>query len=459
MTLHPHSIGPVPEETARIAHAACPKGNPYLQMRDLLGTVYDDQLFACLFPPQGQPALAPWRLALVSIMQFAEGLSDRQAAEAVRIRIDWKYALNLELSHPGFDFSVLCEFRARLLAGHAEQLLFETIGADGFSLLAALEDPATPAWLREVPALEILRRVWIQQFYAPASPVQWRSNDDLPAAALLIQSPHDVEARYGVKRTTTWTGYKVHLTETCEEDLPNLITHVATTDATVPDTELLEPIHAHLAERDLLPAEHQVDAGYIDAGILVTAALVHHVDVIGPVRVDTNWQARQGQGFAAECFEIDWEAKCVTCPAGKRSASWKERVDHLGHDVIDIAFGWADCKCCPVRSTRTQKKKGSRTMKLLPQAQCLALYAARQRQQTPEFREQYAKRAGIEGTLSQAVRRSEMRRSRYIGLARTHLQHVLIAAALNLIRAVAWLTETPRAKTRRSRFAALLAAS
>jgi transposase len=98
-------------------------------------------------------------------------------------------------------------------------------------------------------------------------------------------------------------------------------------------------------------------------------------------------------------------------------------------------------------------------MKLLPQAQCLALYAARQRQQTPEFRKPYAKRAGIEGTLSQAVRRTEMRRSRSIGFARTHLQHVLTTAALNLLRAVAWLTKTPRAKTRPSRFAALLAAS
>ncbi len=252
------------------------------------------------------------------------------------MRIDWKYALNLELNHPGFDFTVLCSWSARLLAGHAEQLLFETmldqfnthgllkargyqrtvkthilaairtlnrlecvgetmrhallrsgscgscvaascpvhpawikryeqriqeyrlpesradrqtlaetIGADGFSLLAALADPATPAWLREVPALEILRRVWIQQFSAPAGSVQWQSLEDLPPAALLIQSPYDVEARYGVKRTTTWTGYKVHLTETCEEDLPNEVTHVATTDATVPDTELLEPIHTH----------------------------------------------------------------------------------------------------------------------------------------------------------------------------------------------------------------------
>jgi transposase len=182
------------------------------------------------------------------------------------------------------------------------------------------------------------------------------------------------------------------------------------------------------------------------------------MDVIGPVKADTNWQARQGQGFAASCFVIDWEAKCVHCPQGKRSVTCKERIDHLGHDVIDIAFGWADCKACPVRSACTQKKQGSRTMKLLSKAQCLALYAARQRQQTPEFREQYAKRAGIEGTLSQGVRRSEMRQSRYIGLARTHLQHLLTAAALNLVRAVAWLIKTPRAKTRPSRFAALFAA-
>src|SRR5260370_22273049 len=109
MTLHPQVIGPVTEETARVARAACPKGNPYLALRDLLGPLYEDQHFAALFPLQGQPAFAPWRLALVTIMQFAEGLSDRQSAEAVRVRLDWKYALNLKLADPGFDFSLLCE--------------------------------------------------------------------------------------------------------------------------------------------------------------------------------------------------------------------------------------------------------------------------------------------------------------------------------------------------------------
>ena len=123
MSLKPEGINPVPEETARIAHAAYPKGNVFMHMRDELGTIYQDESFAALFSHTGQPAEAPWRLALVTIMQFAEGLSDRQAADAVRGRIDWKYALGLELADPGFDASVLSEFRTRLVEGHAEEQL------------------------------------------------------------------------------------------------------------------------------------------------------------------------------------------------------------------------------------------------------------------------------------------------------------------------------------------------
>ena len=106
MSLHPSTIPPVPQETARVAHAVFPKGNRYLQMRDVLGAIYSDELFADLYPSHGQPAEAPWRLALVTVFQFQEGLSDRQAAEAVRARIDWKYALSLELTDTGFDASV-----------------------------------------------------------------------------------------------------------------------------------------------------------------------------------------------------------------------------------------------------------------------------------------------------------------------------------------------------------------
>jgi transposase len=127
MSMHPQPVGPVPQDTARVARAAFPKGTTYLQMRDVLGAIYDDEDFTELFDVRGRPAITPWRLALVTLMQFAEGLSDRQAAEAVRGRIDWKYALGLELIDPGFDFSVLSEFRSRLVEGSSEHLLLEVL--------------------------------------------------------------------------------------------------------------------------------------------------------------------------------------------------------------------------------------------------------------------------------------------------------------------------------------------
>jgi transposase len=127
MTLHPTPMSPVPEATARIARAAVPKGTVYVQMRDVLGSISTDEQFADRFAVRGRPVVPPWRLALVTVMPFAEGLSDRQAAEAVRVRIDWKYALGLELADPGFDYSVLSEFRARLVQGAAEQRLLDAL--------------------------------------------------------------------------------------------------------------------------------------------------------------------------------------------------------------------------------------------------------------------------------------------------------------------------------------------
>src|SRR5438105_14947672 len=123
MSLKPCPIQPVPETTARVARAAFPKGNPYLTLRDMLGTLFRDEDFVDVFPTRGQPAICPWRLALVTLLQFREQLTDRQAAEAVRARIDWKYLLGLELTDPGFDFSVLCESRVRLITAGAEQRL------------------------------------------------------------------------------------------------------------------------------------------------------------------------------------------------------------------------------------------------------------------------------------------------------------------------------------------------
>jgi len=127
MSLHPTDAASIPEETTRVARAAFPQGTLAIHLRDTLGHVFRDPLFAKLFPRRGQPAEAPWRLALVTVLQFVENLSDRQAAEAVRGRIDWKYALGLELTDSGFDASVLCKFRARLLAGREEGHMLEAL--------------------------------------------------------------------------------------------------------------------------------------------------------------------------------------------------------------------------------------------------------------------------------------------------------------------------------------------
>jgi len=289
MSLKPQAICPVPPETVRVARAAYPKGNIYLQLRDTLGRIYTDEDFADLYPKDGQPAEAPWRLALVSVMQFLENLSDRQAANAVRGRLDWKYLLGLELDDPGFDYSVLAEFRQRLVAGKQAQRIFDlllvrlreggyvkargrqrsdsthvlakirrlnriegvgetfratlnalaiaapqwlmgqmqeswveryehrvedyrlpdgkqareeyalVVGKDGEHLLEAIYDPQAPGWIREIPAVQTLRRVWIEQFFWQEGELRWRETDNRPLAGQGIDSPYDPEAHYARK--------------------------------------------------------------------------------------------------------------------------------------------------------------------------------------------------------------------------------------------------------------------
>jgi transposase len=552
MSLQPQEIAPVPEETERIARAAFPKGNIYLRLRDEIGTIFDDPMFAPLFPARGQPAECPWQLALITVMQFIEGLSDCQAADAVRSRIDWKYALGLELTDPGGDASVLCEFRARLIAGNLEQALLETmlarfkergllkargqqrtdsthvlaavrtlnrlesigetlraalnslatvapvwladlvapdwferyatrveeyrlpkgeaartalgerIGADGHTILVAVYAPSAPAWLRELPAVQTLRRAWVHQFHLEDDVVRWRKAADLPPAGTRFDSPYDTDARYGNKRSTTWTGYKVHLTETSDADTPHLITHVETTSAPVSDIDMTAPIHQALADKGLLPAAHLADAGYVDADLLISSHRDHEIDLVGPVRPDTSWQAKAGQGFDVPAFTIDWEARTVICPEGQTSFDWVPSRDSWGNDTIHIGFHRKTCAACPSRSLCTRSKTGPREITVRPQPQHEALQEVRRNQETEAWRARYRKRAGVEGTVSQAVRVFGLRRCRYLGLAKTRLQHIFTALALiftalalNVVRLDAWLTGQPLAKTRRSVFASL----
>ena len=270
-----------------------------------------------------------------------------------------------------------------------------------------------------------------------------------------FDSPYDPEAHDGNTRTTTWTGSKVHLTETCDPHAPQLITHVETTAASTTDVTMTAPIHEALAAKALLPSTHVVDAGYLDATLLVSSPTQHQVDLVGPVRTDVSWQARAGQGDAISACAVDWEAQTVTCPAGHTNVTWHPRHDRWGNAVIHVDFHQRHCGPCPYRSVCTHAEREPRELTLKPRAEHEALLTARERQTTAAWQAQYAARAGIEGTLSQGIRAFVLRQSRYMGFAKTHLQHLATAAAMNLVRLDAWLEGIPHARTRISRFAAL----
>lgn len=536
----------VPQDTASVAQAIFPDGHPYLQLYETFGTIFQDDDFAELFPREGQPAEAPFRLMLVLILQFLENLTDRQAADAVRTRIDWKYLLCLELTDTGFNYSVLSEFRTRLLKGKAEQRLFEKVlacfrekgflkgyrqqrtdsthilgairainrlelvgetmrqalnmlatvapdwmrthsqsnwidryrdriedarlpknetkrialaeemGADGLILFNSLFEEEASPWLRELPAIRTLWRVWIQNYTWQEERLRWRTVEELPPSALMISTPYDEEAHYSKKRSTSWVGYKVHLTETCAEEAPHVITHVETTPATTPDSDLTLDIQTALQVKNLLPQEHWVDLGYIDAGILVASQDEFGIDLIGPAKGDYRWQARAGEGFAAENFQVDWQQQVAICPANKTSSSWTQAWDARKLEVIKIKFSRKDCAPCQFRPKCTRAKKSPRrTVTLRSHRQFLAQQAAREREKTVDFKERYARRAGVEGTISQGVRSFDLRRTRYIGLVKTHLQHLLIAIGINLVRIVRWLAGEKLAETRQSPFTRL----
>jgi len=308
-----------------------------------------------------------------------------------------------------------------------------------------------------VPAVETLRRVWVQQFYVQDGQTRWRTEaEGIPPSSAFINSPHDVEARYAKKHTTSWVGYKVHLTETCEDDAPHLVTQVETTPGPVADGDVTPQIHQALRDKDLLPGKHLADTGYVDAELLVDSQQEYGIDLVGPTRPDYRWQAKAGEGFAAGDVRIDWEGEQATCPEGRTSTGWTPAVDRGHNEVIKIKFSAKDCKACASRAQCTQGER--RTITVRPREQYLALETARLREKSEEFKSEYAKRAGIEGIISQGVRACGLRRSRYLGEAKTHLQHLATAAAINVVRISSWLMDKPRAQTRTSAFARLMAA-
>ena len=570
---------PDPQIAAAIA-AKYPGRRPRplaVQVRDRLGQWLQDEEFAAAFGIRGRPGWSPSRLALVTVLQRAENLTDRPAAEAVRTRIDWQYLLGLPLDDPGFDHTVLAEFRGRVaegglelvaldallarlaagglvkaggkqrtdsthvvaavaalnrleLAGESVRAALEALTAacpdwvaqricvpdfarrygtpmtswrppqsearreelaiayarDGYALLEAVYDSSSPGWLRELPATDVLRRVLLQNYtraIADGKEVIKRrekepEGDGLPPGHARIASPYDTDARWGVKREEFWLGYKLHVTETCDDapactcrpaaagipdrghdkgcahlTAPNLVTHVATTDATVTDNQMTSVTHQDLTARNLAPGQHYLDSGYLSAALVVSALTTWGIALIGPLLADTSAQARAGAGYARADFTADYDAQTVTCPQGKTSASWSPCTQH-GKDAIVATFSARDCGPCPARPQCTTNSKHQRQLTLPPRGLAEAQAAARAAEKTTGFQAGYARRAGVEGTMHQATSHGA-RRARYRGLPKTRLDHVYMACALNLLRLEAYWTGTPLDRRRTSHLARL----
>jgi IS5 family transposase len=326
---------------------------------------------------------------------------------------------------------------ARLLkrANASAQALATQIGADGQALLTKIDDDPTAVWINTLPEVVVLRTLWDQQYQAtPTGGLQLKPAAQLAPAAQRVHSPHDPQARYSTKGSgdtdLQWVGSKTHLTETCDPDTtPNLITDVHTTPATEPDVVATITIQDKLIARGLAPGLHLMDAAYPSAANIV-AATSRGITLIAPITVATGRNAGKATFLPAD-FHIDWQTRAATCPAGATSRSMNPNKRGL----VTFAFSRHDCRPCPIRDQCTLAPQHiARKITIHPQPIHEARIAAQNAQNSDQWSTTYHTRAGIEATISQAVRGPDLRHARYRGLAKTHLQNVLTGIAINIGR-------------------------
>jgi len=528
--------------TVQVARASNPGGTTAIWVRDRLDGLWCDEDFVDWYPRDGRPGLSPAQLATVCVLQFLLGLSDRQAAEAVRCRIDFKYAMAIELDDPGFHHSVLADFRDRLTEGDRADRLLDLAPArlkeaglvrertrqrtDSTHVLAAVRDltrlelitEAVRAALEEVagtfphlldelvdegwgrrygrvvrlgknptkpktrilatgndavrllehlyrsgadrtsgPRIQALRQIMVQNHRDAAGHLRWRTaategGPGLPPSSRALVPPYDTSARYARHgHIISWKGFSAHLTETCAPDGPNVITDVATTAATTHDSKVLPGIHTRLSRRGLLPAEHLVDAGYTSLPHLEQAARAHQVTVSGPLRSNPTRQHRRDEGFARDDFHIDYDRQQVTCPQGQVSQGWHgpyPTSSPTAAPLIVARFTKSQCQPCPARTQCTTSRESTRTVGFPPRELRDLQLRVRTEQQTPEWKTRYAVRSGVEGTVNEFAHGHGMRRCRYRGQGKAHIQHVLTAIAVNIER-LSTLPPTEEAPTPR----------
>lgn len=526
MSLKPKPPRPMPPDIAQLGAKLLRPESPYRLVGDQLYAEYREEDFIDLYSTEGKPGLSPVDLAFVTAFQFMENLSDREAVEALRLRLDFKYALHLPLDDEGFDASVLCEFRQRVIAHQAETRLFDTVikqlnarglikrrgrqrsdslailtrvrhlnrlervvetlrvalgallgadavwtratvppewetvygqrcvaerlseaqrqdlagrvGSDGQWLLERLQDPDTPAALRDLAEVGLLATVWAQQFEVVEGQVVYQEQGSYDGKTR-IQTPHDPEARYSKKGRQEWIGDKLQVTETADEDKPHLITDVAVTSSVETDHEALEGIQQRLIEREVPPGEHLGDGGYVHEGNLARSA-ERGIDLLGPAPADNSPQARLPGGVTLDQFQLNRETGQVTCPAGQVA---RQRGQKEQRTVF--RFPKAVCAACPLHD-RCCTGRGGRTVSFGPHYEFLQ--AARVRQQSETFKQTYRQyRSGVEGSLSALVRGQGVRVARYVTRAKRQLFALFMAAGVNLRRAARWLAgQRPQAR-------------
>lgn len=566
MCLKPQALPPIPADTRDLAQQLFPPHHVLRLMGEEYADLLQDSDFADLYSHTGQPALSPALLALVTVLQAREHCSDRVAAEMVRFRIDWKYALHLPLANVGFDASVLCEFRQRLIDHEAArrvfdaflkrleskgwlggrqtqrtdslavfgairqlnrlELVMETLrltleaiarvdalwlaqhtpgewrdtygqwtqaerivrgtgarglaetrehllqtGRDGFRLLQAVEQSQTPAAIVALSAVVLMRQVWSQQYrWVPGDSAVVELQDiALCDIALcdhatrsgeerreLIDNPHDPQARFATKRSQSWTGYKLHLTETAEEDAPSMITDVTIVAANSYDAVAVDTIQQRLEARHLLPQTHLADAGYIDGATLVESGS-RGVELLGPVAADNSSALHKAAGFGVEHFELDFSAQQARCPQGQQAIRWHQqpRADNPRQQVVVISWDKATCRICAHKRECLGPGQRPRTIKV--SAQYPQVVARRQEQTSEAFQERYRRRAGIEATFSHLVNVHGARRTPYRGRDKTELRYFALASAINVQRVMAWQAGIRPQRQRRSCLRNLLA--
>ena len=287
----------------------------------------------------------------------------RAALNAIAVAApDWLRAVAPAGWHERYDRRV--EDMRLPEAGSKRDAYAAQVGADGFVLLDALDRAGVPPDAAALPEVAVLRRVWrgtssgtrrrtmaavLASQPTAASrmrPMQGRGPGDR------VESPYETEARFRSKHATHWTGYMVHLTETCGEEMPRLVVHADTTPANMHEAERTAAIHDALAAKGLAPSEHLVDSAYVSAGHLVSARTQHGIDLVGPGRPNVSWQSRSGgDAFTLADFTVDWDRKAVRCPEGKESGLWTSNAKHRGPgSIIHVQFRAANGRPCPSRA-------------------------------------------------------------------------------------------------------------